>query len=806
MKVPLRWLAEYVNLSLPAEELAHRLTMAGVEVEAIERLGGDWQNVVVGRVQALAPHPNADRLRLATVDAGDDEPATVVCGAPNIAVGQTIAFAREGARLIDAHSGKPRTLKRSSIRGVESAGMVCSDRELGISDEHEGIKVLAQDAVVGTPLADAIGDTVFDFSLTPNRADLFSIVGIAREVAALTGASLREPARDYTAAGPPVEQGTSVTIEAPELCPRYTATIVRGLRLAPSPPWLQARLEAAGSRPINNVVDLTNYVMLELGQPLHAFDFDKLGGGRIVVRRARAGERITLIDGSQRPLTSDNLVIADAQDAVAVAGLMGGTASEVSQTTTTILLESATFNGPRNRRTAASLKLRTEASTRFEKGLTPELALEASRRATKLLVEIAGGTADQGVIDAYPQPRSPVSTTLTHERLRRVLGVELPPDQVVGPLEALGFSVGALPDGYTVTAPYWRSDVSIADDVVEEVARIVGYDNLPSAALQGSLPEAEPQPLRDTVDRVRDALAAAGLSEAINYSLTSAEAIASVQPLDTIAPLPPLGLRNPLSDERTILRTTLRPGLLESFAANRRRRRGAIGLFELGRVFHPRPDDLPEERTLALALYGGPRPAAAVHDPGRPTAAIDFFDTKAIAQSLAAALRLTFAYEAAADPALLEGRAARLLVGGSAVGAIGQVAPAVAARFAIDEPLYLIELDLDALTQLSAERGPLAFHAPSRFPAVAEDLALVVDEAVPAAAVEQLIARARLVERVELFDLYRGDPIPAGKKSLAFSVDYRAPDRTLTEGDVAKARKGIVRQLQQELGAAIRDA
>ena len=805
MKLSLRWLAEYVDFRLSPEELAHRLTMAGVEVEAIEEIGSDWEHVVVGRVQALTPHPNADRLRLATVDIGSGEPSTVVCGAPNIAVGQTVAFAREGARLVDAHSGSRRVLKRSKIRGVESAGMVCSDRELGISDEHEGIKVLPEAVAVGTPLAATIGDTIFDFSLTPNRPDLFSALGIAREVAALTAGSVREPERGYTAGELLAEEGMSVEIEAPDLCTRYVATLVRGLTVAPSPPWLQARLEASGSRPINNVVDITNYVMLEFGQPLHAFDFDKLGGGRIVVRRAREDERITLIDGSEHALRTDNLVIADAEDAVAVAGVMGDAVSQVSDDTSTVLLESATFNGPSIRRTAAALKLRTEASTRFEKGLTSELAREASRRATKLLVEICGGTA-AGVIDAYPQPQNPVSITLTHERLTRVLGSELPPEQIVTPLEALGFTVDSLPDSYAVTAPYWRSDVKIADDVVEEIARIVGYDHLPSAPLQGSIPDPDPQPLRDTGTRVRDAFAAAGLVETINYSLVSVDAIASVQPLGTITDLAPLTLRNPMSEDREVLRTTLRPGLLESFAANRRRQRRAIALFEVGRVFHPRPDDLPYERTFAIALLGGLGPQAAVHEKSGSAAAIDFFDAKAVGQSVAATLRLVFTYEAVDDPALYTGRSARVLVGNSAIGCIGQVEPAVAARFEIEEPIYLIELDIDVLTQVIAERGPLEFSPPSRFPAVVEDLAVLVDEAVPAADVERLIARSRLVERVELFDLYRGAPVPAGKKSLAFSIDYRAPDRTLTDSDVAKARKGVIKRLERELGAVIRDA
>ena len=402
MKVPLRWLADYVPITLPVEELAHRLSMAGAEVESIERTG-DWGDLVrVGLVTGVEPHPAADRLRLATVDYGGDAPQTVVCGAPNVAAGQKIAFALEGASLHDAHSGKTRKLKRSKIRGVVSAGMVCSELELGLSDEHEGILVLDDAAAVGTPLSEVLGETVLDITPTPNRPDHFSVLGIAREVAALTGQAVREPEIDYPQEGPPIAEGTSVEIADPDLCGRYIATIIRGIRVGPSPEWLQRRLAASGQRPINNVVDVTNFVMLEMGQPLHAFDYDRLDEGRIVVRRPRPGEAITLLDGSDHQLGADHLLIADATTGRALAGVMGGADSEVAPETTNVLLEAAGFAPDNTRRTAAALKQRTEASLRFEKGLNPELAALASARAMRLLLETGGGIADHGVADAYP--------------------------------------------------------------------------------------------------------------------------------------------------------------------------------------------------------------------------------------------------------------------------------------------------------------------------------------------------------------------------------------------------------------------
>ena len=818
MKIPLLWLSEYVELPLSPDEMAHRLSMAGAEVEAVEG-GADWDGVSVGLVTAVEPHPNADRLRLATVDVGEGEPQTVVCGAPNVAVGQKIAFAREGARLIDPRSGERRKLRRSKIRGVVSAGMVCSERELGLSDEHTGILVLEPDVPVGLPLEQALARAVLaraslEISATPNRPDHLSVLGIAREVAALTGQTVQEPDRSFAGDGPPVERRTSVVIEDPDLCARYIATVLTGVKVGPSPSWMQEALLSAGQRPINNVVDVTNYVMLELGQPLHAFDFERLRGGRIVVRRARAGERLRLIDGSEQALAPDSLVIADAEEAVAVAGVMGGAGSEVSEATTTVLLEVASFDSASIRRTAAGLKQRTEASTRFEKGLNPELAAVASERTMRLLLETAGGRADTGRVDSYPGEQPPMTVRLPLRRVEQVLGLDVPAERVRSILAALGFDVRASgDDGFEVVAPYWRTDIHIADDLVEEVARILGYDALPSAPLRGSIPGPDPQPVLETRESARDALKGAGLIEVINYVTTSEAIIARVQPPESIAQAAPLRLLNPLNMERDQLRTTLRPGLLESYGASARRRRdagggGALGLFEVGKVFWSRADDLPDERWIAAALVGGAvAPFLLEGDSGEGGRGLDFFDVKAVTEAVAASLRVAFRYSAPpageADPALEAGESARIAVGKQIVGVLGRVQASVRERVDIDEEVYLLELDVSALAALP--RAAINVRRVSRFPAVSEDLAVVVEASTPAGAVEAVLLRQELVERAELFDVYVGPQIAAGKRSLAYALTYRAPDRTLTDAEVASVRASMVEELGRELGGVVRE-
>jgi len=800
VKVPLKWLRDYVDITLSPQELAHRLTMVGSEVSEIISTSGDWDKISVAQVVDVSPHPNADRLHLATVDLGGER-ITVVCGAPNVAVGQRVAFARLGAELIDGHSGRPAVLKAARIRGVESAGMVCSERELGLSDYHEGILVLPEDAPVGTPLSDYLGDTVLDLDITPNRPDCLSVLGIAHEVAAITGQTVRDPLLDYAEEGRPAKERAKIEIADRDLCARYCATIIEGVRIGPSPPWLQERLLAAGLRPISNVVDATNYVMLEVGQPLHAFDFSRIRGRRIIVRRTWPGETITTLDGSVRPLAPDMLVIADAEGAVAVGGVMGGAASEVGDGTTTILLEAANFKAASLRRTSAALKLRTDASIRFEKGLSPELAMVGVRRATRLILELAGGRAAPGVIDVYPGRQRVTRVTVTQERLRKVLGVQLPVSKVRHTLMSLGFGCRWLPpDRYVVRVPYWRTDVRIPDDVAEELARIIGYDELPTTTLSGVIPPATPQPARELRERVRDILAAAGMQEVICYSLTDRESLAKVLSPEELSAHPPLRVSNPMSRQQEYLRTTLRASLLETLAANlRHRQAGMVALFEVARIYVPRSDDLPQEVERLAGVVSGARPDRWGHPGGE---SVDFFDAKAYLDYLFDRLGLAPMYEESEDSALLPGRSAAVRLEGERLGLLGQVHPRVTAAFDIEQDAFLFELDLEALLP---HTGRPRRHQPlSRFPAVEEDMAIVVDEGVSAAEVQALIESSSLVQRATLFDVYTGPPVPAGKKSLAYSVAYQSFEHTLTDAEVERERRRILERLSRQVGAALR--
>ena len=802
MRVSLKWLAEYVDLPLPAKELAHRLTMSGSEVDAILSTGGEWDLISVGQVVAVERHPNADRLTLTTVNLGDGERMTVVCGAPNVAVGQKVAFARTGARLIDGHTGELTVLRAARIRGVESAGMVCSEKELGLSDYHEGILVLPGDAPVGTPLAEYLGDTILDLDITPNRPDCLSVLGVAREVAALTGGSVREPPYIYAEEGPPIEERASVEIADPDLCYRYVATLIEGVKVGPSPAWMQERIVAAGMRPINNIVDITNYVMMEMGQPLHAFDFDRIGGGKIVVRRPRPGEPLTTLDGVRRRLEPEMLVIADATEPVALAGVMGGAESEVSEATTNVLLESANFNNISIRRTSNALKMKSEASSRFDKGLSPELSAFAARRATKLIVELAGGRAAHGILDVYPGKAPETRIEVRRSRIRQVLGIDPPTSRVRSVLTSLGFGCRwQPPDTYQVRVPYWRTDVRIPDDVVEEVGRIIGYDEIPVGLVRGAIPPAPPQALRELREQVRDALADAGMQEVITYSLTTLEAIQRVISPEALAAGPPLGVANPMSSEHEWLRPSLRASLLRTLAANQRQREGSLALYEVARVYLSQGQDLPREPEHAAGVVSGRRLDRWGHVTEEE---LDFFDAKGYLEHLFARLGVTPAFEEGEEYALVPGRTARIMLGERAVGVLGQVDPRVAAGFDIDGDVFLFELVLDEVLAVLSGREAHRYEPVPRFPPVVQDLAVVMDEAVTAAQVQSIIEAAALVRRAQLFDVYTGEPVPAGKKSLAFSVTYQSPDHTLTDEEVARAHRGIVERLKRQLGAALR--
>jgi phenylalanyl-tRNA synthetase beta chain len=547
-------------------------------------------------------------------------------------------------------------------------------------------------------------------------------------------------------------------------------------------------------------VDITNYVMLEVGQPLHAFDFSLITDRKIIVRRARPGEVLVTLDGTERPLNNDMLVIADAKEAVAVAGLMGGAASEVTEKTTAILLEAANFNPANIRRTSTALKLRTDASVRFEKGLSPELAMVGARRAMRLMVELAGGRAAKGIIDVYPGKRRVTRITVTQERLRRILGLQLPTPQVRQTLTSLGFGCRWVPpDRYVVRVPYWRTDVRIPDDVAEELARVIGYDELPITSLHGAIPPAQPQPSRELREQVRDILAAAGMQEVIAYSLTNMGSLTKVLPPEVLSQRPPLRVANPMSHQQEYLRTTLRASLLETLASNLRHRQGRIALFEVARVYLPRPEELPQEvESLAGALTGdGPDRW------GQPTGEpVDLHDAKAYLEFLFDRLGLAVTYHDGEDFVLVPGRTAEIQLDGQRVGLVGQVHPGVAAAFDIEQDVYLFEVDLETIVPQVGK--PRLYQPLSRFPTVEEDIAIVVDEGVTAAQVQAIIEAFPLVQRAALFDVYTEPPVPAGKKSLAYSVAYQSPDHTLSDAEVNRERRRILDRLKGQVGAVLR--
>ena len=812
MKVPLSWLRQYVNVDIPAGELAHRLTMAGVEVGEVQETGG-WSEVYVGSVTSVRQHPNADRLRLCTVTTGSDQ-MEVVCGAPNVAEGQKICFARVGAYLYNAHSQRHETLAAATIRGVESQGMICSELELGLGDDHTGIIVLPDDAPLGEPLSDYLGDTILDLELTPNRLDCLSMLGVAHEVAALTGGSVTEPEISYEETGAPVDQRVSISIADPDLCHRYTATVIDGVQIGPSPRWLQDRLTRAGLRPISNVVDITNFVMLEYNQPLHAFDLGAVKDNTVIVRRARPGEKLTTLDGVERALTTENLVIADSQDPIGLGGVIGGANSEIGPHTATVLLESANFNAANNRETATSLGLRTEATLRFEKGLRPELAPLGLRRATALIQEVAGGTIAPGIIDVYPEPASPLTVTLTMQRLKQSLGMDLPLNNAQSALESLGFACRAMGNAIEATIPWWRNDVNIEDDLVEEVVRIVGYDAVPTVMLSTPIPFHSPSPSIALREEVRDLLAAGGMQEVINYSVASMDVIARAVPVDEEAP--PMRLANPMSATHEYLRPTLHAGLLANLAANQTDGPGPFRLFEAGRVFLPRSGDLPEEVEIVAAVLAGQRGEASWLD--ADSSGIDFYDAKGMVEWLLARLGINAGWEPGEHPVYQPGRCALVksttpspLPGGDTrggegvLGFIGEIHPAIRDRFGLDfAQVAGFELRLSALLAALPE-SERNFVALPRFPAATRDLALIVPADVPAGRVTELIMRNRLVQRAEFFDIYSGENLSPGTKSLAFHVHFQAADRTLTNEDVTRSLDGLLRNLQREVGATLRN-
>ncbi len=797
MRVSYRWLQSLVNVDLPAEALAEKLTMAGLPVAGVFEPVPGLDGVVAGKIIEMKGHQASEHLQICQVDTGS-EVVQVLSGAPNLEVGAMVPFAGPGTVLPTGSVVSVRT-----IMGERSGGMLCSGAELGTEEwgfgNTEGVLLLNPDLAPGTGLPEALGldDRILEFELTPNRGDCLAVQNIAREVRALTGGELTLPEASVQETGELIEDITAVQVEEPELCRRYACRIVRNVRLGPSPAWLGYRLRAAGIRPINNIVDVTNYVMLELGQPLHAFDYDRLQGGRIIVRRARPGEEIISLDGTKRALDEEMLAIADAREPVALAGVMGGLASEVTGETRTVLLESAWFDPLSIRKTAKKLGMRTESEQRFEKGIDTEGAVKALNRAAHLIIQLEAGEIACGVIDRYVRPAAPLAIRLRTSRVNQVLGTCLSRADVLEILHRLDLCVDLCgPDSLLVSAPSYRQDLVEDIDLIEEVARLHGYDQIPCTVPAGVLAQGgrrpDSAPVREAAGRV---MATAGLDEVITYSFIGESALDLLQiscdnPLRRMVPL-----QNPLREEQGILRPLLLPGLLEAVATNLKRKQTSLGLFELGSVFRPAGcGELPDERLhLGIAACG-------MLDRGWQEQPVerDFFYVKGIAENLLESLGIIGASYApwVDDRSLHPGRAAKIVIGATEAGWLGELHPEVLANYEIGARVVACEIDLTTLQPLV--RLQIAAVPLPRFPGSSRDLALLVPEGLTAGRIREIIldAGGELLKECLLFDVYQGAQVPAGyERSLAYRLLFQSLERTLTEEEVAEALSRILSAL-----------
>jgi phenylalanyl-tRNA synthetase beta chain len=797
VRIPYRWLREFVDTTAEARDVAERLTMAGIETGLVAAGASELAGLVVAEVLDVVAHPAGGTLRVCEVSTGAER-YRVVCGAPNVRAGVRAAFAPPAAALPGG-----RRIAVATIRGTASEGMLCSEAELGIGEDPNGILLLGADAPVGADLVSHLGldDAILEVEVTPNRPDCLAVLGVAREVAALLGGRLRPP--DCTVREDPAltTGGWRLTIEDPDLCPRYAARLITDVTVGPSPAWLAQRLRAAGLRPINNVVDVTNYVLWELGHPLHAFDGDLLTGRHVVIRRARPAESVVTLDGQTRTLADPMLVIADAARAVAVAGVMGGANTEVRESTRTVVLESAYFAPGSIRRTAKALGLSTEASYRFERGADIEGLRDALDRAARLIAELGGGRVAAGVLDAYPAPRRPLAVPLRLERIERVIGA-CPPRRVVADiLRGLGFPATERDGSFEVVVPAFRRDVAIEDDLVEEVARVWGYEKVPSTLPSGTLTlTRRPRPMvaRDIARRV---LTGAGFQEAVSLSLLDP---AHLRHLER-APDDPrvIRLQNPLATDRSMLRPTLLFGLLEALATNVRRQTPDVRLFEIGRVFEGRgAGSLPWEETRVGFVLTGLRTPRAWY---ATRARADVFDAKGAVEALVEALgRGEVSAEPVTAPHLEDGRAATVLVQGAPMGTVGELHPAVQKAFDLPAPIFVAEVSLDAIEALPSR---VVEHRPlPRYPGVQRDLAVVIPAEMAATEVSSAIEAIRppWLRRVALFDVYEGAQVGSGRKSLAYGLLYQADDRTLTDAEVNQAHAELVERLRAELGVEVR--
>ncbi|MGQ9609164.1 MAG: phenylalanine--tRNA ligase subunit beta [bacterium] len=805
MLVSLEWLKEYVDFDLSPQDLAEALTMVGLEVEEIINTSIEGlDKVVVGKIIDCKPHPNANKLSLCLVDKGSGDPVSVVCGAPNARKGLLSPLALVGAELPGGFK-----IEVAKIRGEESYGMLCSEKELKLGNDADGIMELPNDSIPGTPIVSALGlnDVIFNIELTSNRSDCLSIMGIAREVSAITGNPLKKPEITFLEANTKASDLTSVTISAPDLCRRYAARLVLGAKIAPSPFWMRRRLESVGLRAINNVVDVTNYVLMELGHPLHAFDFEKLSGKRIIVRRAKPEEHITTLDEIERTLTPDMLVIADAEKPVAVAGVMGGLGSDVTDETTNILIESAYFNPVSISKTSKALGMHTEASHRFERGTDIEGLITALNRTAQLIQNSAGGDICKGIVDIYPVPYEKIEVKLRPKRANSILGTSLEPKDMAKLLESIEFKVRNDNDDLLVTVPSFRPDVSREIDLIEEIARLYGYNNIPVTMPASEIPyESDLESLNEKKilyrERVRNALNACGLTEVLNYSFHDPSAFDRLELEADSMFRNALILRNPISENQSVIRTTLIPGLLSNISYNLNRRINDIRIFEIGRVFHPREGKKqPDEPEYISGAITGQFNSKIWNQQTRP---VDFYDIKGAIESILEVFGIkNYTFSTTSRPPFLNGRCAEVIVENKTLGIFGEIRRSVLDKHDIDQDVYAFELEFDKLLEYTSFA---TFQQLPIYPSVYRDISLVLNFNVLHSDIEEAIKSigGKLILSVNLFDVYKGKQIPENKKSLAYAIEYYSPDRTLTDEEVDEIHERIINGLNQKFGAELR--
>ncbi len=796
MKTSYMWLQDYVDIDWTPEQLAEELTMAGLEVEEIETIGDLPETIVVGKILERATHPDADKLSVCQVDDGSGDTLTIVCGAPNCDAGKRVPVARIGTKLAPDF-----TIKKAKIRGQASFGMMCSEKELGISEEADGLMDLAEDAPVGTPLRDYLGvDTVIDWEVTPNRPDWLSHIGIARETAVLNQATLKLPDVSLDEAGGDVNDHITIDVQDPDLCPRYTARFIRNVTIGPSPKWLKTKLRAIGLRPINNVVDITNLVLHECGQPLHAFDYAKIRGKKIIVRRAADGEKMQTLDEQVHELSSENLLIADAEGGIALAGVMGGGNSEISETTTDVLLESAAFDAPNIRKTSKTLGLSTDSSYRFERGTDFNMVEYASARAAKLIAELAGGEIASGMVDASVGPYQAPELRARYAWINKLIGIEVPQATVREIFIGLGLEIRSEDDkGLTVAAPSWRLDLEREADLIEEIARVHGFDKIPPA-----IPGGKVGGMMDTDDyfslqAVGTTLLGLGLDECVHIGpVKDEDAMQSTgfKEDDLVK------IANPLSNEYGVMRPTLLCSMLKTVGGNIAHGNHDLHLFEIGRAFEMKNDKCVEHYECCIILTGRKHPerfSAELEE------LYDFYDLSGMVSDMFQELSLPVPeIRPGSHPALVGGVTAEIVLDGNAIGHCGQVAKALVKDMRIRNPLFAAIINLKPILKKMGK--PRKAELLSPFPSTSRDVAFVAGETLAHKDVLNVIAscKVKILEDVHLFDIFRDDAIGAGKKSMAYSLTFRSKDRTLKDKEVNKAHENIKSRLVSELGVEIR--